>query len=314
MIVVDDVHWADPGTRELAEALLELSDRAPLLLAAALRPDPMSEGWKLRMRVLTEYAHRAVELPLGPLSEDAASQLVDALLPGGMVDMATKREIVSRAEGNPLYVEELLRAVVEFGGGDRRRTWTLTTSPAEALPPAVESLLVARIDRLPPGARRLAQIASVIGRSFPVRVLQKVASVDDVSADLSLLLRAEIIREVRRYPELECTFRHGLLQEAALSTLTQNRRRVLYGEVAKVYEELFADSVEERLELLAFYYYRSNEPEKALEYLWKAAGKAFELHANAHAEELLNRSKKVATKLGDKGAERMIDERLAQLG
>ena len=154
----------------------------------------------------------------------------------------------------------------------------------------------------------------MIGRSFPVRVLQKVASVDDVSADLSLLLRAEIIREVRRYPELECTFRHGLLQEAALSTLTQNRRRVLYGEVAKVYEELFADSVEERLELLAFYYYRSNEPEKALEYLWKAAGKAFELHANAHAEELLNRSKKVATKLGDKGAERMIDERLAQLG
>jgi predicted ATPase/class 3 adenylate cyclase len=313
VVAVDDLHWADSSTRQLAEGLLPITDRAPLLLAAALRPDTASEGWRFRLRVLTEYAYRATELPLGPLDQEDAGRLVDALLPGGMVDQSTKREIVNRAEGNPLYVEELLRVVMDAGAGDRRRTWTMTTSPAEALPPAIESLLVARIDRLPPSARRLAQVASVIGRTFPVRVLQEVAGEEDVSADLATLLRSGIVREVRRYPELECTFRHGLIQESTLATLPQARRRELYGRVAHAYEELFADSLEERLELLAFFYYRSNEPGKALEYLWKAAGKAFELHANAHAEELLNRGKKVAAKLDDPAAAAMIEQRLRGL-
>ena len=132
--------------------------------------------------------------------------------------------LVREAEGNPLYLEELARALVDGGLTPRGRTWTITLRSAESLPPALENLLVARIDRLPNDARRLTHIAAVIGRTFPVRALQEVAE-ENVGAALATLLRDELVEEVGRYPEPECMFVHVLVQEAALSTLTAARRR-----------------------------------------------------------------------------------------
>src|SRR5439155_6782838 len=175
----------------LLEDLLEVTERAPLLVAATLRPDPTSEGWRFRLRVLTDYSHRTVEQPLGPLSDEAVERLLGVLMPLSLDDHARKT-IVERAEGNPLYLEELLRALMERGEEGRQRTWTMSVSAAD-LPPALENLLVARIDRLPEGARRLAQTASVIGRTFAVSLLERVAGADDVAASLPALLRAEVV-------------------------------------------------------------------------------------------------------------------------
>ena len=310
---VDDLTWADPSTRELAEDLFDLTDRAPVLLAFAARPDPASEGWRLRLKVLTDYSHRAVEVPLQPLSAGAAEQLADSLVPPGLLDPATKRELAARAEGNPLYLEELMKALVETGLFDRRRTWTVSTNPADLLPPALESLLVARIDRLPPGPRALVQIAAVVGRTFSVRVVERVAGPADISADIGTLLRAEIVRELRRYPELECTFRHGLLQEAALSSLTPARRAELSTQVGLAVEELFAATLDEHLEELAFWFYRSDRQEKALEYLERAAERAAALDARDQAAELLTRAVRVAERTGNAEAATRASARLAEL-
>jgi class 3 adenylate cyclase/predicted ATPase len=313
IVALDDLHWADPSSRELAEELLELTDRGAVLVVAAFRPDPASEGWRFRLRSLSDYAHRAIDMPIGPLSDDAAEALLGVLLPGALDDDA-RRTIVRRAEGNPLYLEELLRALVESGGlQERRRTWTLSVTAADQLPPELESLLVARIDRLPPGPRQLAQVAAAIGRTFPVRVLAQAAGRDDVDADLAALLRADIIREVRRFPELECTFRHGLLQEAAVSTLPPARRRALYGRVARTYEELYADSIEDHLVPLAQYHARSEDLGKALEYLLRASVLAVQLHATGQAGELLRRAEKVASRLGDEAAREQVAGRMAEL-
>jgi predicted ATPase len=170
------------------------------------------------------------------------------------------------------------------------------------------------VDRLTPEARRLAHVAAVIGRTFPVRVLEGVAGAEAVRENLPVLLRAEIVREVRRYPDLECSFAHGLLQEAALSTLTPARRRELYGQVGLAYESLFADSLEERAEQLAFLFYRSDDQAKAVHYLEQAAEKAELLEGHEHAADLLRRAKKAAEKVGDREAERRVDERLKALG
>jgi class 3 adenylate cyclase len=302
VVALEDAHWADASTRELAEELLELTDRAPVLVAVTTRQDPASEGFRFRLRVLADYPHRTLELMLGPLSDDAAGGLLAAMLPGAL-DAGARREIVERAEGNPLYLEELLRALVEGGGLVRRRTWTLNhTAAAELLPPAIENLLVARVDRLPEEARRLAQVAAVAGRSFPVRVLEQVVGTEEVERTLPILLRAEIVREVRRYPELECTFKHGLLQEAALSTLTAERRRDLHGRVARGFEEVFADSLEEHLEILAQLYARSDELETALEYLLRAAARAEEFDAGPQAVELRRRADKVKARIATRGS------------
>jgi predicted ATPase len=313
-MAIDDMHWADPSTRELAEDLLELTDAAPVLLAGAFRQETTSEGWKLRLKVLTDYFHRASEVPLRPLSPAAAEELLNMILPGGMLDHDTRQEIVTRAEGNPLYLQELLRAVVESAGQDRSRTWTLPSTGASLLPSNLESLFISRIDRLPQSARRLAQAAAVAGRTFPVRVAAAVLGRDDVAEDLATLLRAEIVREIRRYPELECSFQHGLLQQAALSTLTPARRRELYGRVAHAYEELYENSLEDRLEILALYYYRSDEQNRALDYLERAGDRAEQLDGRMQAAQLWSRALKVAEKMGDDDAHRRVRVRLQNLG
>jgi len=310
VLAIDDLHWADRTTRDLAERLLELTDRSAVMLAAALRPDPGSEGWSFRLETQTRFAHRVEELSLAPLEAEAAHVLIDELVPAGLVGEPVKDEVVAKAEGNPLYLEELLRALLETGG-DRRRTWTITPKTAAELPPALEALLVARIDRLEPGARRLAQVASVVGREFPVSVAATVAG--SAEGDIAALLRAEIVREVRRFPELECTFRHGLLQEAALSTLTPTSQRELYGRVGLAMEAHLGDQVDERLEQLAFYFYRSDETEKGLAYLERAAEHAVSVEALGRAEELWERARRLAERTGDRERVERVAGKLAWL-
>ena len=310
VLAIDDLHWADRTTRDLAERLLALTDRSAVMLAAALRPDPGSQGWSFRLEAQTRFAHRVEELSLAPLEAEAARALIDELVPAGLVGEPVKDEVVTKAEGNPLYLEELLRTLLETGG-DRRRTWTITPKTAAELPPALEALLVARIDRLEPGARRLAQVASVVGREFPVSVAAAVA--DSAEDDIAELLRAEIVREVRRFPELECAFRHGLLQEAALSTLTPTSQRALYGRVGLAMEAHLGDQMDDRLEQLAFYFYRSDETEKGLEYLERAAEHAVSVEALGRAEELWERARRLAERRGDQERLEHVAGKLAWL-
>jgi class 3 adenylate cyclase len=310
VVAMEDLHWADPSTRHLAEELLPLTDRVPVLMATTLRADPASEGWGFRLRVMAEYAHRAVELNLGPLDPTAAEALADALVPGG-IDPRTRQALVERAEGNPLYLEELLRDLIESGALERKRTWTLSVSAQDLVPPALESLLVARIDRLPASARRLIQIISVMGRTFPARLVEEVAGAAGLQEDLAVLLRADLIREHRRYPEMEYTFRHGLLQDAALSTLSADRRRELSGRVAQAAESLYADSMEEHLDRMAHYFGSSRDLPKALHYLERAGDKAASLDSREQAVVLWRHAQKVAARLGDAEAEDRLSRRLA---
>ncbi len=310
-LALEDLHWADSSTRQLAEDLLDLTDRAPILLAITLAPEHGSEAWRFRLRVLGEFAHRASEVELEALDEPAVEQLLSILHSGELPEQA-RREIIARAEGNPLYLRVFVRALEEGGDLAPRRAWTLAAGRSPLLPPALESVVTARIDRLPRDARRLAQVAAVIGRSFPARVLERVSSSDD-AAPIPALLRADIITELRRYPELEYTFTHGLLQQAALSTLTPARQRELYGRVAAAFENLFAPSLDNYLEQLAFYYARSDQLHKALLYLERAGGRALALGSKERAASLWARARKVATSLGDDGAASRVTRRLEEV-
>jgi class 3 adenylate cyclase/predicted ATPase len=312
VVAIEDLHWADPPTCDLAEELLDLVDLTPLLVVATSRVDPTTEGWRLRVRALSHHVHRALELPLEPLSDADAGALLASLPQSRSLSAAELGQIVTGAEGNPLYLEELCAAFVE-GSSRRGLTWAPTMAGARVLTPTLESLLLARIDRLPRGARRLAQTAAVIGRSFPLRVLERVAETDDVEGDLAPLLRADIIREVQRYPEPEYTFRHGLLREASLSALPSVRRRELYRAVGGAFERQYAESIEDHLEVLAHYFGRSDDLRKGLEYLERAGERASELDAVERAGELWERGLKLAERLEDKPAEQRLRGRLAKL-
>jgi class 3 adenylate cyclase len=155
VVAIEDLHWGDACTCKLTAGLLELAERAPLLLVTTLRVDTSCEGWRLRVHALSDHPHRALELPLEPLSDDSARRLLAGLPEASSLQEADVDLIVTGAEGNPLYLEELLHA---FADGSRFRagfTSASTATGARMLTPTLESLLLARIDRLPETARRL---------------------------------------------------------------------------------------------------------------------------------------------------------------
>lgn len=309
VIAVEDMHWAAPQAREMGEAILELTDRSAVMVVATLRAEPGSQGWGFRLHALGSYAHRTTELGLAPLDEGDATELVEALATGSL-DEATTSWVVGRAEGNPLYLEELVRLLLEEAAVERNRTWTLTVGQV-TLPARLENLLVARVDALPEGARTLAQLAAVIGRTFEVSLLERVADTDDVAGELLDLVRAGIVQELRRYPELVCGFAHGLLHEAALSTLTIARHRELTTRVADMLEELLGERAPQEAERLAQYYIRSNRLDRAVAYLERAA--AASPGDPRHAAELLEAAARAAAREGDVDAERRLEARLAEL-
>lgn len=312
VVAIDDMHWIDPPSQEVLTKVLSVTDRAPLMVVSTLRLDLQGPGRAIRMRVLEEFPHRATDMPLTPLEPEAARKLADSLAPGVGLDPTACDSIVALAEGNPLYLEELMNALIQGGELVRQRTWTLSMRTEDLLPPALEGLLISRIDRLTEGPRRLAQVAAVVGRTFRVDVLRKVADDPNFDEHFEDLLRAQIVREVRRFPTLECTFKHGLVQEAAFSSLTPQRRRDLYGRVAVAHEDIFTQGKEERPELLAFYYYRSNDLTRALSYAEVAAERAEEIDP-AQAAELWARAKKIAAKIADGDAKDRADEKLSAM-
>jgi DNA-binding SARP family transcriptional activator len=314
VLAIEDVHDADVSTRILAQSLLPITDEAPVLLAFTLRPITASEGWRFSQRVFADFRHRTTDIQLEPLTDDAAGFLVDTLAPTGTFDPATKADIVVRAAGNPLFLEQLLRMLEESGALERRQGWTLTASSSVMLlPPAIESLLVSRIQHLPPLSLALSQTAAAIGQEVPAAILEDVAGAIEVRAGVGILLRSEILQERRRYPELAYVFRHPLLREAALSTLTPARARDLYGRVGTAFEALDPEPSGEGLDRLAYYFYRSDERSKALKYLELSGEQASELNATKQAVELLARAAKVAAELGDEQAQKRVGAMLARV-
>jgi adenylate cyclase len=311
VLAVHDLHWADHATLELVDHLVDHLDELPFMIAATSRGSVQEDDRHLRERARRNHPDRVVELALGPLDDADAEELLSRLAPGELAPEA-RQEVLGLAEGNPLYVEQLLRSLLETGGLAARRTWALTT--AALLPTGLESLLVARIAALPRDARRIAQAGAVLGRTFAPTLLAAVSGVDDVELNIARLLRANIIREIRPVPDREFAFTHGLLQEAALSTLTRARQRELYRLVAAAHEREFLDSLDEHLERLAFYCARGGDLERALDYLERAANRAMSLSSHTQAVALWSRAATVAEKVSDPAARSRIEQRLVELG
>jgi DNA-binding SARP family transcriptional activator len=292
-LVVDDVHRLGSDEQASFADALGLTDTAPVLVAMTLDPAMAERSRELWGSALTDFRHRVAHLTLGPLPDTEARVLAEALSPTGALDPATRDEVVARAEGNPLYLEELIRSLSESGGLERGVGWTMSmTNSWMMLPPSLEGVLAGRIQHLPDGARHLAQVAAIVGREFSVPLAEGVVGVD-VGVDLAILLRSEVVREVRRSPELVCQFRHRLLQDAALATLTPARARELYGRVGRAFEARTPRPDAQQTESLAFYFYRSDDDEAALRWL-EAAGRAL---SGARRAEVRQRIEKVKRRL-----------------
>ena len=293
VLVFDDLHWTDPASAELLLHLFQLAEQAPLLFLCALRPDRTAPAWGVKQSAETDYFHRYTEINLEALSEKESSALVDSLLTVADLPSRLRQRILAKAEGNPFFVEEVVRALIDSGAvtrDDSGMHWRATADVEEMdIPDSLQALLMARIDRLEDEARRTLQLAAVIGRSFYYRVLQwiatneaSVATATHLDRQLGALLRMDLIREAARVPEVEYVFRHALTQEATYNTILRRRRREFHHRVGEAIEALFADRLEELAATLGYHFAEARD-ERALTYYTLAGDVAYRLYANREA-------------------------------
>jgi len=278
IVLVEDLHAIDPETLELLEVLAEAMDGERFLLIVEHRPEFRHE-WR--------EGSQPVRLDIEPLPAPSAAELFRSLA-GDEPDLLPLEALVlSRTEGNPLFIEESLRSLIDSGALERKPNGFRLSRPIGevAIPATVQDILAARVDRLDDEQKSLLQMAAVIGRELPLNVLQLVARLDEASlaASLAELTAAEFIVETRPAPTPEYTFKHAFTQQVAYSSLLQNRRKALHASIMEAIESLYPGRLSEHLERLAFHAVRGEQWPCALDYLRQAARRAVERSANRDA-------------------------------
>jgi ABC-type oligopeptide transport system substrate-binding subunit/class 3 adenylate cyclase len=273
VLALEDLHWADPTSVLLLEQLLSLAEEAPVLLVLSLRPERDHPSWSLREHAGREFPHLLREIDLGPLG-DADGELLAALVAPATLPAELERRVLEAADGNPFFLEELVRSLADVGALVRTDDgWRFDHAVEVEVPPTVEKAILARLDRLSAQARDLVTAASALGRTFALPLLEGVLG--DVPADsLHELQRLGLLRQSRRWPQPEYRFRHALIQETAYRTLLAEQRTRLHRRAAEWLEGRYAERDAEVLGLLAYHWLRAEDEEKAADYLLRAGDKA----------------------------------------
>ncbi len=294
ILVLDDLHWADAASVELLLNLLPIVESSPVVMLCAFRPDRAAPAYQLKQMADERYHHRYTEINLRPLSDEQSNELVNRLLAIAELPDNLRARILERASGNPFFVEEVVRTLIEKGAvvaedrsenGTTHRYWRASSEGAAIdIPNSLQGLLASRIDRLEEETRSVIQLAAVIGRTFYHRVLTEIARQgtlpgEAVEEQIGKLVRMEMIREAARVPEVEYKFRNPLTQEIAYQTILLKRRREFHNRVGDALELLFPDRLNEFAPRLAFHFSEGQNAEKALAYYRMAGDNAFRLFA-----------------------------------
>jgi class 3 adenylate cyclase/tetratricopeptide (TPR) repeat protein len=286
LLVVDDFHWADEATDEF---LLELcgTPAAPIWLLVLARPERDAGGQQSRERFRGRLGLNYREISLSPLDQDSGTSLAFNLLNVPGIGQGFKDMLLAKSGGNPFYLEEIIRSLIDSGVlAYRQGVWRLTKDVSSInVPDTVQMVIAARLDRLERELRDILQTASVLGRSFHVRLLEALSGLDDMMLTLYLatLEEFDFIAETQKGPEPEYSFRHPLSQEVAYQALLKKRRRELHRLAGQAIERTYASRLEDFAEILAHHYANSDDEAKAIEWLGRAGRKTRDRFANQEA-------------------------------
>jgi class 3 adenylate cyclase/tetratricopeptide (TPR) repeat protein len=287
LIVFEDLHWCDHASLELVRATTELVAANPIVVLASFRHDREAISWEFKEWVETRLEAHATVLELDSLSAEQSDELIGALLPIPEMTGSERQRILRNTEGNPLFMQEVARALIEGGVVEQgEEGWRLTADTTEiVIPDTIQSLITVGLDRLPESTRRTVQTAAVIGRTFEEELLVAVAGRAEVQDDLRELVRRDLIRVTGDgSPAAEFTFRHALTQEAAYGTLLAKHRRATHRRVAEVLEETAGERLDEVASQLVRHFSEAGEDGSTVTYAVKAGDAAARLYANAEAE------------------------------
>jgi class 3 adenylate cyclase/predicted ATPase len=296
LAVYEDVHWIDPSSRELLDMTVERVAQLRVLLVITFRPE-FRPPW-------TGLAHVST-LSLNRLGRREGAALAALVASDNPLPEDIAAEIVERSDGIPLFVEELTKAVVEAGaqGAEGKKTLAAAPLSAPSVPATLHASLIARLDRLGPAAKEIAQVAAVIGREFSYELLMPVAqkSEPDLRSALDRLTDAGLVFCRGAPPQTTFSFKHALVRDAAYGTLLRGRRQALHARVVATLEQQFLDAVATEPERLAQHCAEAGLAEKAIGY-WLAAGRrSLARSATVEAVAQLRKGLALLSSVGDDG-------------
>lgn len=288
VLMLDDLQWIDAASRVLLERLLNLVNRLPLLFLLAYTPERDKPCWQVREKIARDYAHCASELLLQPLPAEACAQMLAARSDTATWPAALHAWVLSRTEGNPLFLEELAQAVQENPALSRASEGEqpLPAAAHQLLPDTLQELMMARLDRLDPLSREVAQTAAVIGRVFPYAILAELQAEQapgKLDEALLRLQRGGLIEETQRLPQRLYRFRHGLMREVYYASLLARAARRCHRQIAAYLERRHQPDDESDLDALAQHAFLGQDWALALRYQLAAGQRAEALFANASA-------------------------------
>jgi class 3 adenylate cyclase/tetratricopeptide (TPR) repeat protein len=316
VVVFDDLHWADTASLDLLLNVAELVEKWPLLIICLLRPDKDAPIWSAIESVRNKLGTRYTEIVLEPLDASHAQELLGNLLYVEDLPESVRELILSKAEGNPFFVEEVIRALIDSGYiVQENNHWRATREIVNvAIPDTLAGVLSARIDRLPDNTKHVAQTAAVLGRIFAHSALVATCAaappperIDDVEPHLGVLTYEELVRERVHDPELEYIFKHALTQEAAYELLLLRRRKELHRRAGEVLERLHPEQQDELASALAYHFRHGEEWQRAADYAMRAGAQAVKVYALREALEHYEHAYEALTKLPEARAEQLCD-------
>jgi predicted ATPase/class 3 adenylate cyclase len=309
LLIIDDLHWADMLSMAFLERLLQMVSRDVLKKRGAMiliLSRPAEDLTSTLAKVQTELhdAHQVIELTA--LDNFQSGQLITELLDQELPPELTQL-ISQQAQGNPFYVEEIIRSFIEDGTlhqDDTNNQWQVTRAIADVeVPGSVQDIIAARLDRLPPGNKRITQHAAIIGRTFWQELLSHITDSDTVEPTLSLLEMRQLadrLSQSQIAEDWEWMFRHILIQEVAYTTVPKTTRRQVHKQVAERLEYELDEQTSFLLPLIGFHFEQGNVPDKAIYYLTKAGEQAAAQFANEAAVGYFNRALNILNNLAEK--------------
>jgi len=273
LCIFEDAHWLDASTLELLELIISRIGHARVLLIVSCRPE-FRPSWLAHANITTHSLTR--------LSQTEVKTMIRDLLRGGSIPQQLVDQIIEKADGVPLFIEELISSTLS---APLQEASGRTEQPASLrVPETLSDALMERLDRVAP-SRRVAQIAAVIGREFSYDLLSAAARIDedDMQSALALLEQADIVYRVGLSPFVRFTFKHVLLRDAIYDSLLKSKRQQIHADIAAILEHEFPRLVENQPEVLAFHYQEAGNHQMAIQYWFESGQRALAQSANVEA-------------------------------
>ena len=310
VIVFDDLHWSDEASLNLLLNVVDLSESQPIVFICMARPDTTAASWDSIRKMKEKLNSGFHSIELAPLQVDQTETLLNNLLGINDLPKPIQDLIINKAEGNPFFVEEMIRSLIETKQiiNENGRWKALSENAKISLPNTLRGVLSARVDRLAETPKHVLQNAAVIGRLFDLRILRRLCGLNGgLDPQIQYLQDVSLIEALLE----EYAFRHVLIQEATYESILIKKRAELHRQIGEALEEIHANRIEEFAPLIAHHFYSAGD-DRSLKYDLIAGEKSARLYANAEAATHFHRALEVAKRNGNEKG--LITKLYKQLG